>query len=703
MIIERWPAKGLINELKETNKIPERHFVFVLGAGASRTSGIPTGAEMAHSWLERWHARVAPSEKLAAWATATTLGIEGFDYAKYAEFYPQIFQKTFDRDRSAGYATLEDAMEGKRPSLGYTLLAQVMSTTRHNAVITTNFDNLVADALASAGGIAPMVCGHESLATYARVRAKRPLILKIHRDLFLNPINDSEGVGQLHSQFAEALKIVLKNATLVVLGYGGNDGSLMGFLDELPKGSIAGGVFWCARDGKIPPNSRISPVLEKHSGVIVSILDFDSFALELAEGLLLGFNAESVPQAAKARGEADEKRYGEQLVALKKMLNAPATAANPEQQSAAEALDKAIAFSTSMESDSTTHKTPKAKPWYRWELEASAEPDSSKKQEIYEHALKALPESSELHGNFAIFLTDIRKNHDAAEVMFKKTLALDPIDPVYIGNYASFLTNSRNDHHAAEVLYKQALSLDPNHPSIICNYANLLTNIHKDHDAAEALYKKAFPLAPNNPQIAGNYANYLTGIRKDHDAAEALYKKALVLDPNNADITSNYASFLNTIRKDYDASNEMYRKALVLDPNNGNILVNYASLLLMIGQLAQAKLQCWKAIQIDHGQSQISAEALVYLGLASDKRSDSLRTILSYLKYMLKQAFARGNWDFSSWIDKFGPTLPEGYEPMMRAVAAAIADPAAIQALDAFPEWRDLKPTAIPTTGLVME
>ena len=118
MAIERWPAKGLVNELKEIDKIPERHFVFVLGAGASRASGIPTGAEMAHSWLERWHARAAPNQKLETWAIEANLGISGFDYSRY-DGYPQIFQKTFDRDRGAGYATLEDAIEGRRPSLVY--------------------------------------------------------------------------------------------------------------------------------------------------------------------------------------------------------------------------------------------------------------------------------------------------------------------------------------------------------------------------------------------------------------------------------------------------------------------------------------------------------------------------------------------------------------------------------------------------------
>ncbi len=40
------------------------------------------------------------------------------------------------------------AMEGNVSSLGYSLLAEIIQHTRHKVVITTNFDNLVADALA---------------------------------------------------------------------------------------------------------------------------------------------------------------------------------------------------------------------------------------------------------------------------------------------------------------------------------------------------------------------------------------------------------------------------------------------------------------------------------------------------------------------------------------------------------------------------
>ena len=261
MTLDHWPADGLINELRYLDKLPDRRFVFVLGAGASSSSGIPTGDQMARSWLERLQKHTASKEPLDKWATEANLSIPGFEFSRYAEFYPQIFQKAFGDDHEAGYDTLEKVMAGKRPSVGYTLLAQVMATTRHNIVITTNFDNLMADALSSLGGPAPLICGHESLATYARVRAQRPLILKVHRDLLLDPINDVSGTTTLHPGFAEALKRVLHQATLVVLGYGGNDGSLMGFLEDLPTGSIPGRIFWCGRGTKPSTNQQVIRVL----------------------------------------------------------------------------------------------------------------------------------------------------------------------------------------------------------------------------------------------------------------------------------------------------------------------------------------------------------------------------------------------------------------------------------------------------------
>jgi hypothetical protein len=67
-------------------------------------------------------------------------------------------------------------MSGKDPSPGYSILAAALAADppRHNVVITTNFDNLVADALSIYTDTFPFVCGHESLTAFVRVAMRRP-------------------------------------------------------------------------------------------------------------------------------------------------------------------------------------------------------------------------------------------------------------------------------------------------------------------------------------------------------------------------------------------------------------------------------------------------------------------------------------------------------------------------------------------------
>jgi hypothetical protein len=62
---------------------------------------------------------------------------------------------------------------------------------------------------------------------------KHPLIAKIHRDLLLEPINTPEGTARLADGWNRALKELLGYYTPIVIGYGGNDGSLMDFLTSL--------------------------------------------------------------------------------------------------------------------------------------------------------------------------------------------------------------------------------------------------------------------------------------------------------------------------------------------------------------------------------------------------------------------------------------------------------------------------------------
>ena len=68
---------GFLNEfLSRHTQRPDRPFCFILGAGASRASGIPTGGEMAQAWLRELHAlENLDGLSLADWATADRLGM----------------------------------------------------------------------------------------------------------------------------------------------------------------------------------------------------------------------------------------------------------------------------------------------------------------------------------------------------------------------------------------------------------------------------------------------------------------------------------------------------------------------------------------------------------------------------------------------------------------------------------------------------
>lgn len=84
-------------------------------------------------------------------------------------------------------------------------------------VITTNFDNLVADAVSIYGGTYPHVIGHESLASYAKPLSRRPIVAKIHRDLFTDPINTCEGTSSLEQSWNQTLKNIFKFYTPYLL------------------------------------------------------------------------------------------------------------------------------------------------------------------------------------------------------------------------------------------------------------------------------------------------------------------------------------------------------------------------------------------------------------------------------------------------------------------------------------------------------
>ncbi len=203
-------------------------------------------------------------------------------------------------------------------------------------------------------------------------------------------------------------------------------------------------------------------------------------------------------------------------------------------------------------------------------------------ESLFQRALDANSPRSEVFFNYADLLVKIRKDYDGAEALHRRAVEIRPKDATTLVNYAAFLSNVRADYSGAKSIYERALDADPSNAGILGEYATFLSGNRKDHDEAEALYERAIQIDPKNVENIGNYANFMTDVREDHDRAEVLYKRALELEPNNSAILGNFAMFLVEARGDHDRAEAFHKRALDIDPVAVPILGSYANLLASV-------------------------------------------------------------------------------------------------------------------------
>lgn len=561
-------SRQLVRMLKDASRgskgLGEMKFCFLIGAGASISSGIPSGAKLAWDWLQEIE-EDCDKEDLDGWKRKIKMGSRRLR-GRVGEFYPQIYEKRFDHAPEMGYNYIRSLMVGREPSLGYLILANIMVREKHNVVITTNFDNLLEDAIRTYTQEKPFIAGHEALADYVPKRSDRPIILKVHRDLFLQPFSDRLNTDNIQAAWKSVLGKFLSDYHLIVLGYGGNDGSLMNYLLKLKNRKP---IYWCVRNADKATSkslwNTLSPKakrLLKNDGYLVPIDDFDRFMYDCYAALgykfLEGIEKIEKPKSIHEILKPNYARIESIQTQLKQLLQT-------EEKLSKESFQSIKSFLP----DS-----------WMWILQANQEKDIDKKDKIYREGIAKYPQDADLLGAYAVFLNDIRHDYDQAERYYKKALEADPKDATALGNYAIFLEDIRHDYDQAETYYKQALEADPKSANKLGNYASFLHAIRRDYKQSEVYYKQALEVDPNHTNNLGNYANFLKDIRHDYDQAESYYKKILEADPKNANTLGNYAVFLKDIRHDYEQAESYYKKALEADPKDANTLGNYAHFLI---------------------------------------------------------------------------------------------------------------------------
>ncbi len=269
---------------------------WLLGAGASAMSGIPTAGALITRFIRDLYAaeQGCNIEELDLGDARLRDQLDHYydnlpglpprgDPAQYAALFERVYPNPSDR---AGL--IEEFVSAARPNFGHHALAGLMAADAARAVITTNFDDLVEQAART------------------MLRGRWPVVVKLHGDFRSERLKNVP--RELRSQnlgLADAVRAICGQFGLVVSGYSGRDSSVM----ELLAGALDGphpfpeGLIWTHRPGEALAPAVTHLLAAAHQrGVDVHSVPVDNFAE------LLGALVRLIPLPKPLRTWVDGRR-----------------------------------------------------------------------------------------------------------------------------------------------------------------------------------------------------------------------------------------------------------------------------------------------------------------------------------------------------------------------------------------------------------
>lgn len=270
--------------LRGLSEQPDNRYAFFLGAGCSIASGIPSAAELVRDhWLPQLRDLRAPERRdLDAWVREQ---FPDYNPKNPALHYGRVVERLFLHTEEV-QREIERLCANPFPSFGYVALAALVaeagrSSGLFNVVLTTNFDDLVQDALFLFTRTRALVVGHEAMAHFIRPTRTRPLVVKLHGDQRLSPRNSEQETRQLEAEIENQVRTLLHDRGLIFLGYGGHDQSIQGMLERLPAEALPLGVYWASDEP--PPEQMMGWLEHRHAIWVKGGGDFDTVMLLLCD------------------------------------------------------------------------------------------------------------------------------------------------------------------------------------------------------------------------------------------------------------------------------------------------------------------------------------------------------------------------------------------------------------------------------------
>jgi tetratricopeptide (TPR) repeat protein len=437
-------------------------------------------------------------------------------------------------------------MEKAIPSLGYYYLAEIIDSTQNKLVITTNFDSLTEDSLYIYNNKNALVITHESLAKYIDALSNRPTVIKLHRDLLLQPKSGEADVSALSEEWKNILQKIMEIYVPIVIGYGGNDGSLMGFLkDNASKDKT---IYWCYKRDN-PVNERIKKLLEEYHGVLVPIEDFDDTMYLFGDRFGYEFSEETIQKITSERAEKLIDKYKDWIKNRKETLKTIKKLSDTESM----VFDsfKSLSKRNISEFENRSLNEPvNAINYNEIGDDYFFQKDYNKAVEYYTKAIKLEPDNAEYYFSRGVSYYELKK-HEKAIDDYTKAIELELDNALYYNNRGVSYLELKQYEKAIEDISK-AIELDPNNAKYYYNRGESY-NWLNEYEKAIADNTKAIELEADNAlYYNGRGASY--NWLNEYEKALADHTKAIELAPKNA-------LFYSERGNDYDWHNE-YEKAI---------------------------------------------------------------------------------------------------------------------------------------------
>ncbi len=247
--------------------------VFFIGAGCSISSGVPSAADLTKEWIKKLKMfEVGDSLSFDEWIS-TKKRYKNYTDKNSSVFYANAINDLFP-DEDQRQKEIERIVTQRDPGFGYAVLAYLLSSTKFgtnfNKILTTNFDDLITDALYLYTNKKPVVITHESLIDYATLSSVKPTIIKLHGDAQLNPKNIESETAKIDKCVKEKVINIVRESYVIFTGYGGNDTGIKEIFDNVPN--LKSKVYWV--NDKMP-KTDFGKWLKNTEAIWVDHLDFD--------------------------------------------------------------------------------------------------------------------------------------------------------------------------------------------------------------------------------------------------------------------------------------------------------------------------------------------------------------------------------------------------------------------------------------------